>query len=59
MLFILFCIVIAFLMWLEIIPVRKRIYSLRAKSIGIKSRFLIGLVSLLDKLVKCIEWLLE
>lgn len=59
MLFLIVFAIMAFLIWVEIIPVRKWVYEIRVKTIGVKSRCWIEFISFLDKIDKCIEWLLE
>lgn len=49
---IIFCIVILFLIWIEVIPFRKWIYKIRIKAIGMQSRCLIEVASILDKVFK-------
>lgn len=47
--------VLIFLIWVEVIPLRKLFYAARIKAIGIKLRCLVELLDCLDRAEKWID----
>lgn len=47
--------VLVFLVWAEVIPLRKSFYAIRIKAIGVKSRFLVEFLDCLDRTGKWID----